>query len=207
MAGDDLALAERWSAGDMGAGDQLVRRHFGVVFRFLRRRVGDDAEDVSQRTFEAILGEGRRYRGEGSFRAYLLGIARNQALMHLRRHRRHEARVASDEPGAAPSVGSPSRHAAAREEHKVLLRALRTLPVDLQIALELFYWEDMSNAEIATVLDIPRSTVTSRLWRARELLREALRTMDISEALRRSTVGDLEGWARSLRALVDPDAA
>ncbi|MCA9710509.1 MAG: RNA polymerase subunit sigma-70, partial [Myxococcales bacterium] len=64
---------------------------------------------------------------------------------------------------------------------------------------------DMSNAEIAQVLEIPRSTVTSRLWRARELLREALRTMDLSEALRQSTVGDLEGWARSLRALVDPE--
>ena len=203
MRPTDELLLRRWREGDERAGGQLVRRHLTTVLRFLRRRVGTDAEDLAQKTFEAALMQSDRFRAGGSVRAWLLGIARNKMLMHLRQERRHASRFVASEEDRPGDGLSPSGGAAAKQEHKVLLRAMRSLPVDLQLALELFYWEGMSNADIAMVLGTPRSTVTSRIWRARERLREAVRNMDINEALRLSTLGNFESWARSLRELLE----
>lgn len=196
---DDRELLQRWGAGDAAAGNALVERHFAPIFRFLRRRVSEAAEDLTQRTFEAALGQRDRLKEDGSFRAYLFGIARNQALMHLREYNRRLVRPLWNDDDPGPPGLTPTGQVQAKQERKVLLRAMKTLPLDLQIALELSLWEEMSNAEIAAVLGIPKSTVSSRTFRARELLREALRTMDISEALRQSTLGSFESWAASLQ--------
>jgi len=199
VASSDETLLQQWAEGDGAAGNELVQRHFRPVFRFLVRRSGDAAEDIAQKTFELALTQRDRFRSDGSFRAYLFGIAHNQSLMHRRKVAIQERHVVDDQASRAAELTSPSARAAAREEHKVLLRAMRTLKDDLQITLELHYWEGLSNAEIGEVLGIPTSTVSSRLWRARELIREAVRNMDIPAALRESTVQGMDGWVRSIR--------
>ena len=78
-------------------------------------------------------------------------------------------------------------------------RALRRLPVDLQITIELHYWEEMELEDIGKVLEIPGGTVKSRLFRARKLLREQVEQLEAGDALRESTVRDLDGWMRSMR--------
>jgi RNA polymerase sigma-70 factor (ECF subfamily) len=90
-----------------------------------------------------------------------------------------------------------------REEQRLLLRAMVALNTDLQIAMQLHYWEGLSSAEIAAVLEIPESTVTTRLSRARDRIRELVRHMPkphVSESLTR----DIDGWARSLVAQGGP---
>ena len=67
---------------------------------------------------------------------------------------------------------SPSKVVEAQRENKLLFEALRRLPVDLQVTLELFYGEELDGAELATILDIPVGTVKSRLRRGKELLRK-----------------------------------
>jgi RNA polymerase sigma factor (sigma-70 family) len=201
---EDEELLRRWAGGDRDAGNDLVRRHFSAVYRFFQRRTAPaEAEDLTQRTFEVVLDKDASFSGRGSFRSYLFGVARNQLLMHLRKEGRKAGRevpVDGTQPG--PSF-SPSGQVAAKQEQKVLLRAMRTLPIDQQIALELFYWEGLSNAEVASVLDVRPTTITTRLWRARDLIREALSRMDVSESVAESTIVDLDKWARSLRDLVD----
>ncbi len=201
---DDRQLLDGWRGGDAAAGNVLVRRHFDAVARFFERRVeARHLEELVQNTFVAAVESRDRFPDDVAFRAYLLGIARNKLLMHLRSRRtRGDATELSSDPVAGSTL-HPSGFAAAREEQVVLLRALRTLDLDLQIALELFYWEDMGTADIAIALDIPRGTVKTRLARARARLKEAIEAQASSLALATSTVGDLDRWARSIRGKFD----
>jgi RNA polymerase sigma factor (sigma-70 family) len=64
-----------------------------------------------------------------------------------------------------------------RERVQLLYAALQGLPLDFQISLELFYWEELTAAEIGVVLGVPEGTVRSRLRRARELLGERLKAL------------------------------
>jgi DNA-directed RNA polymerase specialized sigma24 family protein len=95
---------------------------------------------------------------------------------------------------------SPSGPLGRREEAAALLRALRSIPLEFQVVLELSYWEDMKAPEIAEVLEIPANTVRGRLSRARAALRQALAAAALSPTLLRSTLADLDGWAATLRA-------
>jgi len=102
---------------------------------------------------------------------------------------------------------SPSTVVARHMEQQVLHEALRRLPIDLQIALELHYWEAMSATEVATVLEIPAGTVKSRLRRAKEMLRDTMAGLALSKPALESTLGDLEGWAKALGETLREGAA
>ncbi len=199
MEGDfELLLA--WQGGNNEAGDALVRRHFWGVYRFFRNKVDDAAEDLAQRTFLACVEARDRVRAELSFRAYLFGIARNQLTLYFRRHHRSAKLFSPAETSVADlSGGLPDGRLVHHQEQRALLSALRQIPVDFQIAIELYYWEEMSVAEVAAVLDVAPGTVKSRLGRARQRLRERLEAMELPAGTLQSTLGDLEGWARSLR--------
>ena len=85
-------------------------------------------------------------------------------------------------------------------EQRVLLEALRRIPVQFQVVLELFYWEDLTSAAIAEVLDEPHGTVRTRLRRARMLLEQEISRVAADPDLRQRTLSDLDSWAESLRA-------
>jgi RNA polymerase sigma-70 factor (ECF subfamily) len=198
---DDLELLVAWRQGDAEAGNQLVRRHFRTVHRFFRSKVPDAVDDLIQRTFLGCLEAVDRFEARSSFRNYLLGIARNQLLLFFR-ERAQTGRIFDPDEHSVHKFGgsqSPSVHLALREEQRLLLEGLRRLPLDLQIALELHYWERMPVADIAAVLQIPTGTVKSRLARARDVLRTRIAELTAADHVRTGTLQDLEGWARSLR--------
>lgn len=206
----DAELLRAWRDSDHDAGNELVRRHFMSVYRFFVNKVGrpDEVDELLQRTFLACV-EGRdRVRDGASLRGYILGIARNQMLMYVRRCQRDRRMEGGNDVSVAALVGSPSQVMAGREEQKLLLAALREIPLDLQTVVELYYWEELSVAQMAEVLEIPPGTVKSRLFRAREALRGQLEAMDVPQGLRKTTVDGFEHWARSLRSVLerDPDA-
>jgi RNA polymerase sigma factor (sigma-70 family) len=199
----DAELLEAWRSGDATAGNDLVRRHFMAVYRFFVNKTGDDVDDLIQRTFLACV-EGRdRFRADSTLKSYVLGIARNQLLMHIRGRHRRESSVSSEELSIAEVMGSPSRVMADREEEKLLLQALRQIPIDLQCVVELYYWEQLSVAQMAEIIEVPPGTIKSRLHRARDLLRQQLLNMDIPKQLQKTTVEGFDRWARSLRAALD----
>lgn len=199
----DAQLLQGWADGDAAAGSELVARHFSRVFRFFKRKAQGNAEDLTQKTFEACHKSLERLRAAQSFRAFILGIARNVWLQDARGQGRRQLRHAEAAREPVRSVTSPSGAVAAREEHHLLLRAIRTLPLGQQLVLELLYWEQLTTAEIGEVLEIPQGTVKWRLSQARTSLREALESMDADDALRSSTVSNLESWARGLREILD----
>lgn len=201
----DAELLRAWRSSDAEAGNELVRRHFMSIYRFFVNKVGsaDEVDDLLQRTFLACV-EGRdRVRDEGSLRGYLLGIARNQMLVYVRRRQRDRRSEGTTDVSVAELSGSPSQVIAGHEEEKLLLVALREIPLELQMVVELYYWEELSVAQMAEVLEIPAGTVKSRLFRARDALRERLAAMEVPASIRTTavanTIDGFERWARSLR--------
>jgi RNA polymerase sigma factor (sigma-70 family) len=177
----DAMLLRAWACGDSAAGSSLVRRHFPAVFRFFRTKVDRGVEDLAQRTFLACVESRDRFRGDGSFRSFVLGIARMQLLRHLQRERPRAVEPFSSRRLALQQTRvftSPTGTLAEREEHRLLLMALRRLPLDLQMLLELHYWEGLSVADLARVLEIPAGTVKTRLFRARRMLRALVGSLD-----------------------------
>lgn len=173
----DGALLDAWRGGDADAGRELFGRHAAAVQRFFRSKLGPEREDLIQRTFVACLESRDRVREGASFRTFLLTIARHKLYDHLERMHgpagRFDPLASSVAQLGAPS---PSALVAAHEDQGVVLAAMQRLPLELQLVLELHYWEDLETAAIAEVLGIPRGTVKTRLMRARAALRAELAT-------------------------------
>ena len=80
-----------------------------------------------------------------------------------------------------------------------MLDALRAIPLDYQLVVELHYWDELTTAEIADVLDIAQGTVKTRLHKARKLLAEQLAAKASSPELLETTTANLERWALAIR--------
>lgn len=196
---DDAELLEAWRAGDAAAGRALFERHIGLLSRFFRNKAGDETEELIQRTFLACVESRDRLRDGAAFRTYLLRVARSKLYKHYAAVRPAVALDAMS-VSIADLQPSPSVVVAQRQRDRVLLDALRRLPLELQLALELHYWEGMSTAELAELLELPQGTVKTRLMRARAQLREAVAATIVSGVPDEDEA--LDAWARSLRALV-----
>jgi RNA polymerase sigma-70 factor (ECF subfamily) len=167
--GDSWQLLEAWRAGDAEAGSALVGEHFEAISRFFRAKLGDDVEDIIQETFLACVEA--RDRIEGNFRGYLFGVATRRLFQHLR-DRYKQRNLDFSVSSLADLRTTPSEGVARNQRAELIRSALRQLPLDAQLTLELAYWEGLSGAEIAAALDVEPGTVRSRLTRARSRLRE-----------------------------------
>jgi RNA polymerase sigma-70 factor (ECF subfamily) len=173
----DQELLDRWRGGDNVAGNELLSRYFGPVRRFFATKIsGDDVKDLVQRTFAGCVEGAQRFRGDGSFRAFILAIARRQLYKYLRDKSRHNAREDADlSVSSVVALGqSPSSVIAAEQREALLLQALQRIPVEQQTLLELHYWERLPAAELAQVLDIEPGAVRVRLHRARRAVEKVL---------------------------------
>lgn len=163
-----------WRRGDARAGQKIIHRYFGRVYRFFDHRVPDHAEDLTQRTLLACL-EARDPDHERSrLRPYLFAVAYRVYLDFLEQRRR-QAREATDRPAPqSPHSRSPNRWLHARHEQKRLLAAIEALPDDLRTMVELYYWEELSVQDLSEVFAVPASTINSRLSRVRRRLQAQL---------------------------------
>jgi RNA polymerase sigma-70 factor (ECF subfamily) len=188
----ELELLAAWQRGDRQAGDALLSRYFWSVFRFFRSKVDGPVEDLTQRVFLACMEARHRVRPDLGFRAYLFGIARHELYGFFKSMRRDLEIEALETMSIVDLAPAPSAVIADRQEQRLLLQALRTIPTDFQIAVELYYWEGMAVAEIAGVLGVAPGTVKSRLGRARRMLRDAIETMAPGPAVLESTLRALD---------------
>ena len=201
----DFELLRAWRAGDEASGRRLFARHFDGVLRFFRDRLPESAEDLTQQTFVACVRGKDRFRGDSSFRTYVFNIARRRLYSFLRDdHRRRRLEAPELETASLPAVGfeSPSRAVEVGEQRRRLLRALRRLPIEMQVALELFYWEEMRVGDIADVLETPVGTVKSRLQRARARLDAVMAEPAEAGSAWRGTLDSFDCWARELNARI-----
>lgn len=164
------------SADDSSAFDILFERHFDVVFRYLRRRVGRSrAEELAAETFTQALASRDRFDAKyTNARPWLFGIAVNLLRHHYRREERELRAYARS--GVDPLAGEePSLERLHAEVARPLVAAaLAELPPIEREALLLYAWAELGYEEIAYALEIPVGTVRSRLNRARGRMRELL---------------------------------
>jgi RNA polymerase sigma factor (sigma-70 family) len=199
---NDTELMEAWQAGDRKAGHELFTRHFKGIRRFFANKASGDTEELVQRTFARCV-EGRdRFRNHSSFRTYLFGIARNVLREHFRR--RGPDPLDPDRHSMEDSGAGPSTLLAAKQEQRLLLEALRRIPLEHQALLELYFWEKLPAPQIAEIFEIPENTVRTRIRRGKELVREQLAKLAKSREVLDSTLGGLDAWAASLREAPDP---
>lgn len=201
---DDTELLTAWGAGDAAAGRELFDRHFASVLRFFRNKADGEVEDLVQTTFTNVLASRARFRGDASFRTYLFTVARHELYAYWRKKRRKETdEVELGSMSVENLATSPSGALAARHDRVLLARALRSIPLDFQVVLELHYWEELSGPELAEVLEIPEGTVRSRLRRGKELLAEQFDALSRGEgspvAGGGSSLDDVDRWASSLK--------
>jgi RNA polymerase sigma-70 factor (ECF subfamily) len=181
------------------AGVELFERHYKSISRFFANKVGAGADDLIQNTFLACVEGKERFREDSSFRTYLFGIARNLLHQSYKVNRRNAARfdpASSTSADLSPGAGTMM---AKREEERLLLVALRHLPLELQEVLELYYWESQRAPRIAECLDMPEGTVRTRLRRAKKLLQAKLEELASSAQELERTQSGLEDWAMGLR--------
>lgn len=174
-----------------------MRRHVDSLRRFFELKAPEVAEDLTQATLLACVEASARFRGDASFKSFLFGIARRRLLLYLRSKERQERMHGFRQAQGPETVLTPSRIAALRQEQTAMLQGLSALPVSLQMTLQLYYWEGMKAGEIAKIFAVPASTITSRLARARELVRAQIEA-GMGEGRARVIADDFDHWLRSL---------
>jgi RNA polymerase sigma-70 factor (ECF subfamily) len=167
---DESDLIERAKRGDGDAVEGLVRRYQDVAFRVAYLITGDaeEAKDAAQSAFIKAYYALPRFRTGAPLRPWLLRIVANEARNRRTAAGRHPTLALSaavDRPSgdAAPS---PEEAALADERRRALLAAVTGLREDERLVIAYRYFLDLSEAEMADALDIPRGTVKSRLSRA-----------------------------------------
>jgi RNA polymerase sigma-70 factor (ECF subfamily) len=178
----DEQLVERAVLDDPNAFGEIVRRWerkiFALCFGMLGRE--DDARDAAQEAFIAAYRNLGGFRGEARVSSWLHRIAVNQCLTIKRRARtRSEEFLGDNDDGEsrvfiAPLHNSPSRKAEQLERLKLVRTAVGSLPNDLRQVVVMKEFEEMTFQEISDTLEIPLSTVKSRLYTALKQLRMKL---------------------------------
>jgi RNA polymerase sigma-70 factor (ECF subfamily) len=144
----------------------------------------DDANDLAQETFVRVFKSCRSFRSGEKFSTWMFTIAANLARNHFRWRSRHpNVSMEAESPGTEQTRGSalaagspvPNEAALAEERATAVRQAVQKLPDDLREAIVLCEWEERSVAEAATILAATPKAVESRLYRARQILRERLK--------------------------------
>ncbi len=194
----DAELLVAWQAGDRDAGGALIDRYFEPLRRFFQNKIATGVEDLIQQTFLVCVQQRDRIRDPEAFRGYLFAAARSKLYDQI--GKRLRSPVAPDfMVSSVVDLGvSPSEVIAEHEDQRLLIRALRTLPLELQIALELYYVERVRGRDLEVALELPAGTVRSRLRRAIEQLRRSLADLSSSPEALRETTDNIDRWAAEL---------
>lgn len=182
----DRADMGRLAAGHDAALNDLMERHATRVFHFLCRMLGneDDANDLAQETFARVFRARESFRPDARFSTWLFTIAANLARNQIRWRTRHpnvslDAESDTTEQPLSSTLpatdASPTEAALVAERAAAVRAAVIALPDDLREAIVLCEWEEKSMAEAAAIVKTTPKAIESRLYRARQTLREKLR--------------------------------
>jgi RNA polymerase sigma-70 factor (ECF subfamily) len=177
----DHRMVERCLQGDDAAWEMVVKaygqRIYNLSYRYMARR--EEAEDLTQEILIRVYQNLKSYRPEaGSFRNWILRVARNQIIDRYRQVRRYPRVDGSDELEVRnlqdDRIPNPQRAAEQTEAARILHEALQALPPELKEAVILRDIENMPYQEIADLLSVPEGTVKSRINRGRLELSKVL---------------------------------
>lgn len=169
---DDSRLAVKAARGDGRAFEKIVDRYERTIYNVAYRMVRDeeDAADITQTVFIKVHRNLDRYDPDRKFFSWLYRIAVNECLNHIKK-RRHEVVADGD---YAVSRQSPWDDVARGERSELLEGALMDLKPEYRVVIVLKYFLEFSYREISDIAGIPEKTVKSRLFSARQQMRDAL---------------------------------
>jgi RNA polymerase sigma-70 factor, ECF subfamily len=172
IVGDDRQLVEESLAGNRAAFEEIVEKYYKIVYN-VAIRLGnspEDAEDITQSVFLKVYENLPRYDPAYKFFSWIYRIAVNESLNlrdYQKRYEPLDQNLASDERTSEQSV----------DEHqiqKIVEDTLMQLKLEERVIIVLSHFQELSYSEIAYILDIPDKTVKSRLYSARQALRDKL---------------------------------
>ena len=185
LANDEI-IVQRALTGDAEAFGELVqrweRRIFALAYGMLGRE--EDARDATQETFLAAFRNLRGFRGEAKVSSWLHRIAVNQCISRRRRSKTRSESALDDEYEtsvsnfATPLSHSPAYVAEGRQETAAVRRAINSLPIELRQVVVMKEFEELTFREISDALDLPLSTVKSRLYTALKQLQMRLKKFE-----------------------------
>lgn len=172
---NEKALIKRCQRGDRQAFDELIRLYYDYVSGFLIKNTADEqlTEDLTQETFLKMINGIEKFDpgGSASFGTWLITIAKNCYIDHLRRKRIYPENIdelqIEDDKNVADEVER-------KLEYEQVMSALEALPPEQAIAIRLKYVEDMTLAQIAERFGVQQKTVKSRIHDGTVMLRKRL---------------------------------
>jgi len=189
-----LRLLGRIGQADEAAFRELYRAFSRRLYAYVLRQLGDpaQAEEIVSDTLYEVWKAPARFRGDAQFSTWLIGIARNKVLMAFRSRKpdsKHEdiddvaETAASEEPGAFQILADQQRREGVRH-------CMDRLSDEHRECVHLVFYEGMALAEVAQVQSCPEGTVKTRLFHARQKLKNCLKLL-----LEREGGGTLAGAA------------
>ena len=181
---DDILLVAASKNGDQEAFAQLVQRYqrlvFNLVYRMLQQY--EEATEITQETFLAAWQGLPSFRGDARFPTWLYRIAYNCSLKQLELRKRDRAlQVALEENKTLENANDEQRENAELDAHErqiLIQEHLSHLPAKYRIVLILRHLQDMTYEEMAEILTMPIGTIKTHLFRARNLLKDRLQSLN-----------------------------
>jgi RNA polymerase sigma-70 factor (ECF subfamily) len=176
----DLALLEDCKRGDRQALDSLVRRYERPLYNAAFRMLGnpDEAADVMQTTFLKAFENLDRFNPKFKFFSWIYRIAINESINQLNRRGRQEPLA---ETLASATSGPDEKLDAGRKSQQVQA-VLMTLQEDHRAVIVLRHYSECSYRQISEILQIPEKTVKSRLFSARQVMKQKLQENGVLSA-------------------------
>lgn len=200
---ENVALLARWRNGSNQAGDLFYLHNAKLIKRYFRVRITStsDVADLVQETFARCLHVA--FRGEGSVRSFLYGIAHFVFMEYLRRKQRHVADEATDtllsHAVAEFEADDPEYVLGQKEDQKLLMRAMRRIRMNYQIVLEMSQWGGLTQQEIAAILECPAPTVGRWKSEAFAALEAKVTELAQSQQTLNSTTMTLNAWRMGVK--------
>ena len=176
---DDTMLVKMTLKGDLRAFEELVERYQKVLYNTVLRIVqnADEAQDITQSGFVKAYEHLAHYKPQHKFFSWLYRIVVNESLNALRRRKETQ----EIDSGLMASVKDPAESYEDSEREEYIDRALQMLEPDNRAVVVLRHFQDLTYREISQILDIPEKTVKSRLYTARQLLKDRLLKLGYSQ--------------------------
>lgn len=169
----DEQLIQRIVKGENQLYRELISRYqskvYAVAFKVANH--SKDAEDVAQEVFIQIFRSLTQFKGDSTFSTWIYRITMNKAL-DLKRKQARAPSFELEIPNEIPTHHTPESELLKKEEQELARRYLDQLAENYREVVVLYYFHQLSYTEIATRLDIAIKTVESRLYRAKQMIRQ-----------------------------------
>lgn len=174
FAPSDERLVRRALENNKQAWLQLVQRYEGLVFNYALRMSGsrDDALDLMQDVFLSLFRNLAGWRGESSFKNWLMKIAHHRCIEHFRRRKDHADDYDFEQQESGSDWHDPEAVYQGQQRTQQLVKAMQELPIEQRLVVELKFFQHLKLQEISLQLDVPLNTVKSRLYKAVERLQQ-----------------------------------